>query len=236
MRTISFFFLFITINIFQISAQNKFSINGYFSPDYCNTFASANNSLGDDMLVHRDTFMSAGFGLHSGIATEYKISEKISFGAGFSYSKHQFKGNWANTIIPDSLQAFTPTNYKNDDLLEFFQIPVYLKYDFSNNDFKCYTRLGLTFQQMATFLIYSTVKYTDGTISTKKSNELEYYKRFNMKLIGGFGLSYQFHKHLSVNTEVVFRYSLFSLNREINKPLTEHFYSIGLQTGIAWHF
>jgi hypothetical protein len=232
----SFFFLFITINIFQISAQNKYSINGYCSPDYTYTFAKANDNVGEFILAHKDTSMSGSFGLHAGISFDYYISDRFSIGIGVNYSKHQFNGLWLDLNVPDSLQAISPTTYKNDDLFEFVNIPLQLKYHFNENAFRFYAHTGISFQYMLTSLVYSTSKYQDESVVKNKANELEYYDRFNLIFSGGIGLAYHFSENIAIYTEPHFRYSLLSLVRDKDNSLTEHFYSIGLQTGIAWQF
>lgn len=222
----------------SLTAQNKFTVNGYCSPNYSYTFTKSHDEIGDRILAHRDTSMSGGFGFHAGVSFDYHISDRFSIGLGFNYSKHQFKGLWIDVNVPDSLHPIAPPTFKNDDMFEFVHIPLQIKYHLNTADFRFYIHTGLSFQYLLSYLSYSTSKYEDGSVKTERYNWLANfdYDRFNMVLNGGIGIAYHFNDNLAIYTEPHFRYSLLRLIREKDNSLDENFYSFGLQTGISWSF
>jgi opacity protein-like surface antigen len=228
--------------LFQVHAQSKFSLNAHFSPNYCNAFYKANNDEGEMMINFNDSTLKAGFGFHTGISFHYALSEKLSIGLGVDYVKYNQNGKWID--LGNSFDPYFPSKTKTDIHYQYVHLPLSVKYSFSDNALKFYALLGLSYQYTLALNQVVSLEYGNGNIETNETDILEILDEddkllpHNFGLRIGFGLSYNISENIAVFTEPLFHYSVLSefRQKDIERDFETNLYSIGLQTGIAWHF
>jgi len=159
-----------------------------------------------------------------------------------AYKLYDQNGKWID--LGNSFDPYFPTKTKTDIHYQYVHLPLSIKYYFSDNALKFYALLGLSYQYTLSLEQVVSLEYENGNIETNETDFLEVMDEddkllpHNFGLRIGFGISYNISDNISVFTEPIFHYSVLSefRQKEIERDFETNLYSIGLQTGIAWHF
>lgn len=231
------------------------SISGFFSPELAKIDVTANNSKFNAQNVTPKAKYSAG------IKLGYTLNKRVQLNIGLSYSQfHQdfhsdtvsfpksisqpfvFNSVLGSMAVPAAtmLSGFSPLapvsrfrmNYEYNQTLQFINIPITARFNFSTGKFKPYVDAGVNiqyaFSQHATLDLLKEIEFDELDYNTLEVRTL------NFAAAGGLGLEYDFSKHIGVYIEPNARVNLET--NSTNSTVTSKSSFVGCQTGIDIQF
>jgi Outer membrane protein beta-barrel domain len=217
----------IMLPLFTFS-QSRSSIDFMISPDltyrYTNTFG--NNSFVKNIS---DSIEKPSIGYHFGVNYNRKISKNMYLSGGIQFSKMGYSASMDNLIFASDIDPFSglPTSAHSLKIyydIQLIAIPIELRYNFNDNKFSPYLKIGLA----PTYNLFSRSKSTldmEGEQIRINNYLLNHFTAFLQIGIGG---NLQLNDKWQIFAEQTFRYQLTPLRNTGDKI---HLYSIGLELG-----
>jgi Outer membrane protein beta-barrel domain len=220
-------FCFLTCPLFAFS-QSRSSIDYMISPDftyrYTNTFG--NNSF---VQIFSDSIEKPSFGYHIGVNYNHKISKNMYLSGGIQFSKMGYSASLDNLIFASDIDPFSglPTSAHSLKIYYDFQliaIPIELRYNFNDNKFSPYLKIGLA----PTYNLFSRTKSTLDMEDEQIRINNYLLNHFTAFLQIGIGGNLQLNDKWQIFAHQTLHYQLTSLRNTGDKI---HLYSIGLELG-----
>jgi opacity protein-like surface antigen len=115
-------------------------------------------------------------------------------------------------------------------VVKFINVPVIARYRLNLNKFNVYANLGVEFN----FVTQERANVTINNTETTVVNSIDGLRSMNYGFLTGAGGQYNINKGIGIFMEVDYRRAITSLTENI--PINCYPYSIGLNTGLTFHF
>lgn len=223
MKNLLLFLCFYFPSLLLAQSNTKLEILG--SLDYSNRIIT--NSI---------SFHTHGMGkvnTHFGVNYYQKLKPKLWLKIGVGFASLGYNTKQSTLMFADGLAT---GGVSTDPLAgkklqfsynyHFLEIPFSLHYDFSEKKLKSFVEFGLV--QMY-YLQTITKQKLDGESHTKGNEQESIINDFQLATKIAFGVSYSFNEKWEMVVQPNFRYHL---NKIVDAPVDEHFWSAGLAIGM----
>jgi opacity protein-like surface antigen len=240
MKYLFFLLTFLPLAVFSQSENQlkpgKFSIGLTYSPDYAYrvlkpVMLETVGSLGFTIAEIMDSQEIPKYGFTTGLNMAFRYSSRLSFETGLLFSN---KGKRTRDIYfkHSSDQEEPEIGRFITDYL-YLDIPIKAKYHFTDGRAKIFVAAG--FSSNIFLFAQDNIEFTnsDGVIENKTVRIDASFKKVNLAVIAGFGLSYDISRQLYFKIEPTYRRSITSI---VNNYITTHLYSAGIDVGLFYAF
>lgn len=243
---------------------SRLSVMAFFSPDYSSRITTNNSGITGPKSSEINKTESPLFAFTSGFKIGYDLSDRWNIQVGAMYSYIEQKSIPLNiqadtSNITDIHYSFTTSSgavsFSSDDFgeddakgltnkkvylaysakekIEFINVPVMIRYKLINRNINVYVFGGF----MANFIVNHQVKLTvlnEPADLTANTNKILGLQKMNAGFLFGIEFQYNIFKGLNVLLAPTIRGSMTSINK--NTSVKSYPYSIGLATGLCYHF
>ena len=237
------------------SSKYKFSVLGFFSPEFFSSKLSDNNTNDNQNTENYSDSESPDFSYTTGLKIGYLISQKFNIYTGLTYSSFSY------SIKPRTLYAKQTTNGETQYILatssgetplsasptlqvgdsvklgsssiqrlQYIATPLLCQYQISRKRFNYYVFAGIS----SNFFIAGKTEVSYENLGTESTTKIEGLRKIYFAGIIGAGLNYTISQKFSILVEPTFKKAITSINR--NTPISSYPYSFGLGIGLVYHF
>ena len=174
---------------------------------------------------------------HFSISYSQRLKEKIWIKLGLGFSSQGYKTSKDENIRPgsqhDGMGGFDPTlpsEFRSIQFkfnYQFLEIPVALRYEFSQKKWSPFFELGLT----TSYYLQSVTKIIldDKKSSSEKFRDEDYINQIQLAPTLAFGITYSINEKWQTFISPNFR---FYLTKTADAPVKQHLWSAGLALGM----
>ena len=227
------FIPFLAISQNEETSTKIYAVGISFSPDYCYRLLKPNNDANiKDEAKQRNSIEIPKFGFTTGVNFSMNLSKRLSVDIGVLYSE---KGEIQkkHDLIYFVYEPLSPINVSYNYHYRYIDIPVKFNYSILQNRLKIYVSAGFSPNIFLSNAVTTYYEYNDGSKKTIEQKSAFTYYKYNIAVIGGFGIGYDLTKNISIKLEPTFRCSVTSI---VDYPIKGYLYSVGLNTGVYYKF
>lgn len=227
--------LMLTFFISQLSAQKKSYVDLMFGVDY----SDRTNRQKEDFvftdengdILNSNINISGTTSIRFGLSYNHPIGKKIWIKTGLRYTSF---GNKLEVAFLDD-GGFENIKSNSEIHNSFIEIPLLLRYEFTNTKWSPYVELGMA----ANFYLQSkqinSFQSSTQNSKTEEKDKIETINQGQYSVIAGIGCKYQLNERFQITIQPTFRYFLTEhLDKEMVpniKAFDFRYYSLGLEMG-----